>query len=228
MVNFLHLKSLLKMLFLWLYYSQTTLKDNRDEHIVDEPTNNVQVTNEKVIEEEQEIARRRPKRKERLAFSSDYVICSLEHEHEMSIDKDLVSFVHAMKSDNYEKWLNLLEGLKQVGCKWVFKTKCDLNGKIERYKARFVVKDFTKKDYIDYKETFSPASKKDSLRIVLALVAHYDLELHQMDVNTVFLNDYLEENVYINQYEGFVFTRKESMVCKLKKSIYGLKQASKQ
>jgi len=60
-----------------------------------------------------------------------------------------------------------------------------------------------KKDEIDYKETFSPVSKKDSLTIVNALVAHYDLELHQMDVKIVFLNGDLEE-VYMDQYEGFV------------------------
>ena len=76
--------------------------------------------------------------------------------------------------------------------------------------------------------TFSPVSKKDSLRIVLALVAHYDLELHQMDVKTAFLNGDLEEEVYMDQPEGFVVTGKENLVCKLRKSIYGLKQASRQ
>ncbi|CAA7054571.1 unnamed protein product [Microthlaspi erraticum] len=76
--------------------------------------------------------------------------------------------------------------------------------------------------------TFSPVSKKDSLRIVLALVAQYDLELHQMDVKTAFLNGDLEEEVYMDQPEGFVVAGKEHMVCKLRKSIYGLKQASRQ
>ena len=62
----------------------------------------------------------------------------------------------------------------------------------------------------------------------MALVAHYDLELHQMDVKTVFLNGNLEEEVYMNQPKGFSCKDKEHMLCKLKKSLYGLKQASRQ
>ena len=110
----------------------------------------------------------------------------------------------------------------------VFKTKRDSIGNIERYKARLVAKGFTQEDGIDYKETFSPVSKKDSLRIIMALVAHYDLELHQMDVKIAFLNGNLEEEIYMDQPEGFSVKGKEHMVCKLKKSIYGLKQASRQ
>jgi len=59
---------------------------------------------------------------------------------------------------------------------------------VERYKARLVAKRFTQKEEIDFKETFSPVSSKDSFRTIMALVAHYDLELHQMDVKTAFLN----------------------------------------
>ena len=109
-----------------------------------------------------------------------------------------------------------------------FKTKQDLKGNIERYKARLVAKGFTQKEGIDYKETFSPVSSKDSLRIVMALVAHYDLELHQMDVKTAFLNGDVEETIYMVQPEGFETKGSEHLVCKLKKSIYGLKQASRQ
>jgi len=91
-----------------------------------------------------------------------------------------------------------------------------------------VAKGFTQKDDIDYKKTFSLVSKKDSFRIIMALVAHYDLELHQMHVKTAFLNGDLEEDVYMDQPVGFIEEGKEYMVCKLKKSIYGLKQTSKQ
>jgi Reverse transcriptase (RNA-dependent DNA polymerase) len=115
---------------------------------------------------------------------------------------------------------------KKVGCKWIFKIKRDSKDKIERYKARLVAKGFTQKEGIDFNETFSPVSKKDSLRIVLALVAYYDLELHQMDVKTTFLNGELEEEVYMDQLEGFSIGGKERMACKLKKSLYGLRQSS--
>ena len=99
-------------------------------------------------------------------------------------------------------------------------------GNIEQFKARLVAKGFTQKEDIDYQETFSHISQKDSLRIILALVAHYDLELHQMDVKTAFLNGSLGENVYMDQLEGFSIKGKEHLACKLKKSIYGLKQTS--
>ena len=110
----------------------------------------------------------------------------------------------------------------------VFKTKRDSQGNIERYKARLVAKGFTQKDDIDYKETFSPVSRNDSFRIIMALVVHYDLELHQMDVKFSFLNEDLEGDVYMGQPVGFTREGKEHKVCKLKRSIYELKQASQQ
>jgi hypothetical protein len=91
-----------------------------------------------------------------------------------------------------------------------------------------MAKGFTQREGIDYTETFSPVSSKDSFRIIMTLVAHYDLELHQMDVKTAFLNGNLQENIYMAQPEGFVVEGKEHMRYKLKKSLYGLKQASKQ
>ena len=135
------------------------------------------------------------------------------------------------------KWVNanaawdlveLLNNCKKVGCKWVFKTKRDAKGNIERFKTRLVAKDFTQKEGIDYKETFSPVSKKDSLRIIMAFIAHYDLELHQMDVKTAFLNGNLDDNIYMEQPEGFTKEGKEHLGCQLKKFIYGLKQTSRQ
>ena len=119
--------------------------------------------------------------------------------------------------DQNKVWelVELPEEYKVVGCKWVFKTKRDSKGNIERHKARLVAKGFTQKGGIDYKETFFPVSKKYSLRIIMALVAHFDLELHQMDVKTAFLNRSLEEKVYMDQHEGFSIKGKEQMVWKL-------------
>ena len=120
------------------------------------------------------------------------------------------------------------KGSKLIGCKWIFKTKRDSNGNVERYKARLVAKGFNQKEGIDYKETFSPVSTKDSFKIIMALVAHFDLELHQMDVKTAFLNGNVNETIYMVQPENFVFGNSKSMVCKLNKSIYGLKQDSRE
>ena len=115
------------------------------------------------------------------------------------------------------------EKFKPIGCKWVFKTKKDVKGKIERFKARLVAKGYTQKEGVDYTETFSPVSSKDSFRIIMALAVHFNLELHQMDVKTTFLNGDLYEEVYMQHPEGFVVDGKENMVCRLHKSIYGLK-----
>jgi hypothetical protein len=90
-----------------------------------------------------------------------------------------------------------------------------------------MAKGFTQREGIDYTETFSPVSCKDSLRIIMALVTHYDLELHQMDAKTTFLNGDLLENVYMAQPKGFAVKGKEHMGCHLRKSIYGLKQTSR-
>ncbi|GJS39388.1 putative RNA-directed DNA polymerase [Tanacetum coccineum] len=135
-------------------------------------------------------------------------------------------FITYLNEDNYD--LELPNGIKPVGCQWVYKTKLDPKGNIKRYKARFVAKGYTQKEGIDYNKTFSPVSRKDSLRIVMALVAHYDLKLHQMDVKYAFLNGDLHEDVYMTQPEGFMVEGKEHMVCMLKRSIYGLKHASRQ
>nr|KYP40054.1 Retrovirus-related Pol polyprotein from transposon TNT 1-94 [Cajanus cajan] len=222
--------------------------NNHEEQQTNDPiTHNEVEVNEPIVEEPQQIALRRSQRERRSAIPNDYVVYLQESENDLGIENDPVTFSQAINGDNAEKWLDAMkaelksmehnrvwdlvelpEGCKRVGCKWVFKTKRDSHGNLECYKARLVAKGFTQKNGIDYKETFSPVSKKDSLRIIMALVAHYDLELHQMDVKTVFLNGDLEEDVYMDQPMGFINKGKEHMVCKLKKSIYGLKQASRQ
>lgn len=91
-----------------------------------------------------------------------------------------------------------------------------------------VAKGFTQQEGIDFTETFSPVSTKDSFRVIMPIVVHFDLSLHQMDVKTAFLNGELYEEIYMKQPEGFIQEGRENLVCKLKKSIYGLKQASRQ
>ncbi|CAJ2672080.1 unnamed protein product [Trifolium pratense] len=96
--------------------------------------------------------------------------------------------MNSMKNNGVWDLVELPNEMKVIGWKWVFKTKRDSLGNIKRYKARLVAKGFNQKEIIDYIETFSPVSKKDFLRVILALIAYFDLELHQMDVKTAFLS----------------------------------------
>ena len=121
----------------------------------------------------------------------------------------------------------LPEGRKAIGNKWIFKIKHNADGTINRYKARLVAQGFSQKPGIDYKETYSPVARFTSIRTVLAIANELDLHLHQMDVQTAFLNGDLQEEIYMCQPEGFVVEGKEDYVCKLKKGLYGLKQASR-
>ena len=118
-------------------------------------------------------------------------------------------------------------GIKPVGCKWVYKKKRGIDGKVETFKIRLVAKGYTQKEEIDYEETFSPVAMLKSIRILLSIAAYYDYEIWQMNVKTAFLNGNLEEEIYMMQPEGFIAKNQEHMVCKLKRSIYGLKQASR-
>jgi len=110
-----------------------------------------------------------------------------------------------------------------VSSKWVFKVKRQSDGSIERYKARLVARGFSQKPGIDYDETFAPVAKFQSIRLLLALAAMHDLELHQMGVKTAFLYGSLEELVFMEQPEGF--ERGKGMVWQLNKALYGLKQS---
>ena len=116
-------------------------------------------------------------------------------------------------------------GIKPVGCKWVYKRKRGVDGKVETFKARLVVKRYTQKEGFDYDETFSLVAMLKSIKIILSITAHYDYEIWRMDVKIAFLNGNLEEENYMMQPKGFIAKNQENMVCKLKMSIYGLKQA---
>ena len=116
-----------------------------------------------------------------------------------------------------------------VGSKWVFKVKRNANGEVDRYKARLVAQGYSQSYGIDYEEVFSPVVRYSSIRTLLTLANAHDLEIHQMDVTTAFLNGSLEHDIYnyMKQPEGFVDPRYPDHVCKLKRSIYGLKQSAR-
>ena len=108
----------------------------------------------------------------------------------------------------------------------MYAKKEDVDGKSNvRFKARLVAKGYAQKEGIDYNEIFSLVVKHSSIRIMLALVAQYDLELVQLDVKTAFLHGDLNEEIYMCQPDGYKVKGKENLFCKLKKSLYGLKQS---
>lgn len=153
------------------------------------------------------------------------------------------TFGEALKSSDKENWMEAVEDELQsldendtwkiverpvncnvIGCKWVFKLKTTPKEQ-PKYKARLVAKGYTQTAGIDYTDTFSPVVRYDSVRSVLAIAAITDMEMVQFDVKTAFLNGNLEETIYMEVPEGI--EHKPNQVCQLKKSLYGLKQASR-
>ena len=121
--------------------------------------------------------------------------------------------------------VELPKGQKVVGSKWVFKLKRNEDGSVERCKARLVAQGYSQEKGLNYDETFSPVVKSESIRSVIALASKNDLKMHQLDVTMAFLNGELEEEVYVEQTEGFAVEGQEHLVCKLNRSLYGLKQS---
>jgi len=158
------------------------------------------------------------------------------------IDDDLKSYVEAMQSIDCEKWQEAIEymkinkvwtlveaskDIKPIGCKWVYKKKIGVDGKVETYKAHLVAKGYRQKEGIDYDETFSPVAMLKFIWILLAITTYYDYEIWQMVVKTNFLNGEMEKGVYMTQPKGFTHASDHNKVCKLQRCIYGLKQASR-
>nr|KYP60323.1 Retrovirus-related Pol polyprotein from transposon TNT 1-94 [Cajanus cajan]KYP60344.1 Retrovirus-related Pol polyprotein from transposon TNT 1-94 [Cajanus cajan] len=147
------------------------------------------VPEEQTLPPQEPMPLRKSTREKRSAIPDDYIVFLQEHEVGIGLmEDDPIIFHQAMESSNSQKWIDamneeiksmrdndvwdlvpLLEGVKPIGCKWIFKTKRDSKGDVERFKARLVAKGFTHKEGIDYKETFSPVSSKDSFRTIMAL-----------------------------------------------------------
>ena len=112
---------------------------------------------------------------------------------------------------------------KVLPCKWIFKLKLTKEGRIDRFKARLVAKGFKQEHGVDFNEVYSPVSKFSTLRTLLAIAATLDWEIIQLDIKTAFLNGRLDEVIYMYPPEGYSVA--DNTVCKLQKSLYGLRQA---
>ena len=97
------------------------------------------------------------------------------------------------------------EGIKPIGCKWIFKKKTDMEGNVITYKAKILTKGYYQRQGIDYDETFSPVVMLKSIRILLAITTQYDYETWKIDVKTTFLNGNLSKEVYMRQPKGFIY-----------------------
>ncbi|KAL0320176.1 UNVERIFIED_CONTAM: Retrovirus-related Pol polyprotein from transposon TNT 1-94 [Sesamum radiatum] len=127
--------------------------------------------------------------------------------------------------ENLEYLRDPPKGARSVGCKWVYKCNLGANGEVTAFKARIVVKGYTQRSRVDFEETYSSVAMAKSIRLLLAIAAWYDYEIWQMDVKTTFLNGFVEEEIFMDQPEGFTSVGEEQKVCRLQRSIYGLKQA---
>ena len=146
--------------------------------------------------------------------------------------KEAISEELKALEDN-ETWdiVPLPQHIKPIGCRYVFKTKLNSQGEIDKHKARLVAKGYTQQFGLDYTETFSPVAKLTSVKILLALAAKQNWHLEQLDVHNAFLNGELQEDIYMSIPPGLSIqgdNNHTNYACKLKKSLYGLKQASRQ
>ena len=128
--------------------------------------------------------------------------------------------LNSLKKNSTWRREHLPRGKTLVPCRWLYKKKQD-----GTYKARLVAKGYTQKEGLDYTEIFSPVVKLATIRVLLAIVAFYDLELDQMDVITAFLHGLLDVEIYMTQPPGFIDEKTRHLVCRLLRLLYGLKQS---
>lgn len=137
--------------------------------------------------------------------------------------------IQALEANNTWILVPLPEGKKPIGSKWVYKVKRHADGTIERHKARLVAKGYNQQEWVDYLDTFSPVANMVTVKAILALATIQKWHMHQLDISNAFLNGELSEEVYMSLPLGYnKHSTSSNLVCRLTKSLYGLKQASRQ
>ena len=119
----------------------------------------------------------------------------------------------------------LSEGVKPIGVKWVFKTKLNENGEVNKYKARVVAKGYAQQYRVNYIEDFAPITRPKTIQLILALAAQNSQDIFQLDVKSAFIHNELNEEIFVQQPLGYEKKGEEDKVYKLRKALYGLKQA---
>ncbi|KAL0426862.1 UNVERIFIED_CONTAM: Retrovirus-related Pol polyprotein from transposon RE2, partial [Sesamum latifolium] len=135
--------------------------------------------------------------------------------------------IEALECNDTWDLTELPKGKRAIGSRWVYKIKLKQDGSIDRYKARLVAKGYTQIEGVDYYDSFSPVAKTVTVRLFIAIATAYSWPILQLDVNNAFLHGQLDEEVYMIPPEGYAKAR-SGLVCRLKKSLYDLKQASRQ
>ncbi|CAL1369479.1 unnamed protein product [Linum trigynum] len=152
----------------------------------------------------------------------------MSHEDKEAWNKAMQEEMKSLQENHTYDLMKLPKGKISLKNKWVYKLKTEETSSKPRFRARLVVKGFNQKKGVDFEEIFSPVVKMSSIRVVLGLAASLDLEVEQLDVKMAFLHGDLEEEIYMDQPEGFEVKGKEDLVRRLRKSLYGLKQAPRQ
>uniref|UniRef100_A0ACD6APZ5 Uncharacterized protein n=2 Tax=Avena sativa TaxID=4498 RepID=A0ACD6APZ5_AVESA len=137
----------------------------------------------------------------------------------------MIEELNALERNKTWELVHLPAGKRAVGCKWIYTVKQNPEGKIERYKARLVARGYSQAYGIDYDETFAPVAKMNTVRILISCATNFGWPLHQLDVKNAFLHGDLQEEVYMEIPPGFSTPRTSGKVCRLRKSLYGLKQS---
>jgi hypothetical protein len=133
--------------------------------------------------------------------------------------------IDSIKRNQTWEVADLSQGHRAITLKWVYKLKRNEAGEIVKHKARLVARGFVQQEGIDFDEVFAPVACMESVRLLLTLVAQEGWQVHHMDVKSVFLNGDLKEEVYVRQPAGFIVAGQEGKVLRLRKVLYGLRQA---